>query len=85
MSDAVVHELKCWPKPFQAVVERNKRHEVRKFDREFREGDIVVLHEWNPDTNSFTGRTFSGVIGYITKPGTWSLPQDVGVFSIVDC
>ncbi len=41
-----VHELKTWPESFRAVRAGAKTHEVRKNDRDFRVGDVLVLWEW---------------------------------------
>jgi len=42
------HELKTWPKPFQQVVNKGKRFEIRRNDRNFQVGDILVLKEFVP-------------------------------------
>jgi len=79
----MVHELKCWPEPFAAAVNREKRHEVRVFDRDFQEGDGVLLREWEPERQQYTGRTYRCEVGYVTQPGTWGLPAGVGCFTIL--
>ena len=73
-------ELKIWPIPFRAVLNGDKRYEVRKADREFAIGATIVLREFLPDTEQYTGRSFTGKITYITKSGTWGLPSDICVF-----
>lgn len=80
----MIHELKCWPEPFQAVREGRKHHEVRKADRHFVEGEELLLREWDPTRGEYTGRTEFAVIGHVTRPGTWGLPADVCVFSILN-
>lgn len=54
-SDPNFHELKIWPAWFDAVRSGLKKWEIRKNDRGFKEGDILVLKEWNPDTDEYTG------------------------------
>ena len=76
------HDLKIWPEQFDAVISGAKKHEVRVFDRPYREGDGVVLREWDPKTEQYTGRETAFTITHITKPGSWGLPDNVGVFSI---
>lgn len=50
------HDLKCWPYYFNEVLSGNKTFEVRFNDRDFKEGDTLVLHEFNPDLHSYSGR-----------------------------
>lgn len=48
----MIHELKTWSKYFQEVKSGRKTFEVRKNDRDFREGDTLILKEWQPKGNS---------------------------------
>lgn len=51
------HELKCWPVFFQSVADRVKNFELRKNDRNFKVGDIIVLMEYEPIRERWTGRS----------------------------
>ena len=51
------HELKTWPKYFAAVRSGQKRFEIRRNDREFKVGDILVLREFDPEDDAYTGQT----------------------------
>lgn len=42
------HDLKIWPQFFCRVADGSKTFEVRKNDRGFQPGDIVILREWDP-------------------------------------
>lgn len=75
------HELKTWPQYFQRVWDGVKTFEVRKNDRDFQVGDGVTLHEWNPETETYTGRHAITEIRYIMQGG-FGLPQDICVFQI---
>jgi hypothetical protein len=41
-----IHELKCWPEFFEPALAGEKMFELRNDDRNFKVGDIVVLHEY---------------------------------------
>lgn len=51
----MIHELKIRPEYFKAVVLGDKMFEIRKNDRDFRVGDIIVLHEWDEE-RGYTGK-----------------------------
>ena len=51
-----IHELKSWPEHFTLVRFRLKTFEIRVDDRGFKEGDILLLREWNPLTKIYTGK-----------------------------
>lgn len=59
------HELKCWPIFFEDIITGLKRFEIRLNDRGFKSGDLVVLNEYDPVKDSYTGRRYWGQIGYI--------------------
>lgn len=42
------HELKCWPQFFRALQTGDKNFEVRRNDRKFAVGDVLILREWEP-------------------------------------
>ena len=50
------HELKTWPKYFAAVRSGQKRFEIRRNDRDFKVGDILVLREFDPEDDAYTGQ-----------------------------
>lgn len=60
-----LHELKIWPTYFDAVVDGAKTFELRRDDRGFRAGDMLLLREWNPNTNSYTGRSVRCRVDYL--------------------
>ena len=66
------HELKIEPKYFDAVWSGKKRFEIRKNDRDFKEGDQVTLREYDrhahepSESLKYTGRTYIAKIGYMT-------------------
>ena len=58
------HYLKTLPIYFERVVSLKKNFEVRKNDRDFQTGDIVVLQEWS-ETDKYTGREIGCMVEYI--------------------
>jgi hypothetical protein len=65
--------LKTWPKYFDAVKRGSKTFEIRKNDRPFLIGQKLVLQEYDPDDEKYTGREIERRISYMTdfeqKPG----------------
>jgi hypothetical protein len=43
------HELKVQPPYFDVVADGSKSFEIRRNDRCFQTGDLLVLHEYDPD------------------------------------
>lgn len=67
------HELKTWPTYFEAILSGAKRFEVRKNDRDFAVGDVLVLREWDPapaggrSAPAYTGRQFVARVTYLMR------------------
>ena len=78
----VAHELKIWPEFFDAVICGTKRFEIRRHDRPYCVGDLLVLREWAPSAQAFTGQSVTVRVTYMVKPGEWGLPEDVCVLGI---
>jgi hypothetical protein len=63
-----VHKLKCWTKFFDPIHRGEKRHDLRRAtDRNFRIGDHLMLQEFDPEANRYTGRNQLVEITYITS------------------
>lgn len=61
------HELKTWPEFFSALVDMRKQFEVRRDDREFHVGDTLLLREYNPVTETYTGKELARHVTYILR------------------
>ncbi len=88
-----VHRVKSWPEQFRAVVTGRKRFEMRRDDRNYQPGDTIELMEFRPELNqlqlvksdgvpgSMTGRSWMGVIGYVSRGGP--LPAGWCAFDLI--
>ena len=60
-------EKKVWPEYFQKIVDEVKTYELRLADFECKQGDILVLKEWDPKTKQYTGRVIEKAVTYVGK------------------
>lgn len=58
---------KVWPNYFELILSGKKRFEVRVADFDIKEGDTLILEEWDPETKEYTGRTLTKKAGYTLK------------------
>jgi hypothetical protein len=63
------HELKIWPEHFRAVLSGRKAFELRKDDRGYEEGNLLVLREWEPATQDYTGRQVERKVVHVLRQG----------------
>ena len=63
----MLHALKTIQPYFSEVKSGKKNFELRKFDRPYKEGDDIVLQEWDNDKQEYTGDEVKAVITYILK------------------
>lgn len=77
----MTHELKTWPKAFQAVWYGKKAYELRKNDRDYQVGDYLHLREWDKE-NGYSGRGLLVEVTYMSKGPDWGLPKGMCVMSI---
>ncbi len=64
------HELKTWPEYFKSIVDGTKTFELRKDDRGFEVGDLLVLHEWKP-VGGYTGERVTREISFVLHPAEY--------------
>lgn len=58
---------KIWPKYFELVKNDKKKFELRLADFKAKEGDVLILEEWDPKNKEYTGRKIQRKINYILK------------------
>ncbi|PKB89204.1 hypothetical protein A8A01_15390 [Ewingella americana] len=56
------HNLKILPYYFKAVTQGIKKAELRRSDRDFQAGDILILAEWE---DLYTGREVNALITHV--------------------
>jgi hypothetical protein len=79
-----VHELKTWPQFFDALVDGRKKFEIRENDRGFAVGDTLVLKEFLPFSNVYTGREIRFLVSFmLTGPG-FGLADGYSILSLAE-
>lgn len=56
---------KIWPSYFDAVKSGKKNFELRLNDFRVKEGDTLLLEEWDPKTEKYTGRSIKRKVTYV--------------------
>ncbi len=72
-------EKKIRPEFFDKIANGEKNFELRLADWECKPGDILVLHEWDPVKNDYTGRVLEKEVTYVlkTKDIKFFTPEEV--------
>ncbi len=61
------HDLKVWPEYFDAIQRGDKTFEIRKDDRGFQEHDVLLLREYSPGSDEYTGREITARVTYCIR------------------
>lgn len=61
------HKLKCEIEYFQKVLSGDKNFELRFNDRNFQEGDQLILEEWDKENQQYTGYSTSRIVLYMLE------------------
>lgn len=77
-----IHELKIWKEYFEEVFMGRKTFEVRKNDRNFQKGDILILKEWDNEKQEYTGRQMARGISYILNGGQFGVENGFVVMAL---
>jgi ASC-1-like (ASCH) protein len=59
------HTLKIVPEYFAAVRDGRKTFEVRRDDRGYAPGDTLILREYEPESDEYSGRELTARISYV--------------------
>lgn len=86
----VTHDLKCWPEFFCPVRSRLKTFEIRKNDRDYKEGDRLYLREFIPCPTckgtgaiEWQGEPLAARCDCFAPHGTFTGRQDIHTISYV--
>lgn len=61
------HKKKIWPEYFEKIADGIKTFELRLADWKCKEGDILLLQEWDPKTQKYSGREIEKKVAYVAK------------------
>lgn len=80
-------EKKIWPEYFEKILEGKKNAEIRLKDFNLKEGDELVLKEYNPVTRRYTGNKITKKVKNLneidlTKMYDLKKMQEYGVYLI---
>lgn len=68
---------KVWKEYFEKIISGKKKLELRLADFDIKEGDILILDEWDKDKKDYTGRSIDVVATYVLKTkGQTFWPQE---------
>ncbi len=58
-------EKKIQPEYFEAIKSGKKKYELRLANWKCKEGDMLVLREWDPKTKDYTGKSMNKKVTYV--------------------
>ncbi len=58
---------KTWPELFELVKLGKKKFDLRLADFDIKEGDTLILEEWDPETKEYTGRSLERLVDYVLR------------------
>lgn len=85
MANGKVHRLKTWPNFYKSVREKDSRKrktlEIRKDDRGYDTGDLLILEEFDPETQKYTGESCWVLVTHCLRGLPW-VPEGYVAMSI---
>lgn len=74
-----VHHLKTHPQHFEQVRSGVKPFELRKDDRDFLVGDLLILEEWEPEDRIYTSGVICAIVTCLLRGDPWLQPGYVAL------
>ena len=78
----LTHELRTWPNAYALMVTGAKTLEYRRDDRGFQAGDLLRLREYDPDTDTYSGREMTVKVTDVQRGPDWGIPVGYAVMSV---
>lgn len=92
------HSVKCWPYQYNLILTGLKTFDLRWNDRDYRTGDVLHLHEYDPERRHadperieqgeergcFTGRDCQLLITHVMQGGVFGLQGGYVALSLRD-
>lgn len=78
-----IHKLKTWKEYFVAVFRGDKQFEVRLNDRDFKINDELILEEYDPKNERYTGRILHRRISYVLPGGQFGIEEGYVVLGLL--
>ena len=61
------HELKIYPEYYKQILLGLKKVEIRLNDRNYQENDLLILNEFDPKTERYTGSQLKRKVDFIIR------------------
>lgn len=76
------HQLKAWPEHWREVATGRQTFEIRKDDRNYQVGDVLVLREYDPAAEQYTGQVCTRYVTHLLHGGQFGLDVDYVCMSL---
>ena len=77
------HSLKCWVHYFDAIERGDKTFEVRRNDRDFVKGDVLILERFSPELG-YLDKHVRRTVTYILHGGQFGIEPGYVVMGLAD-
>lgn len=76
------HYLKTWTQYFDRVLLRDKNFEVRRNNRDYQRGDVIVLQDFDPESQQYSGREIVAEVSYVLLGGQFGIEKGFVVMGL---
>lgn len=81
----MIIKKKTWPDYFEKLLSGEKKFDCRIADFEVKPGDEIIFEEYDPVTETYSGRKIKKTVTFVGKTKEWNFfkPEDVDKFGYV--